>query len=150
MNNNSRKYLSIFSVILLAVCLIVAFSGCSDSTLNNSTNHPEYELNTTVKSDIPSISQASKGVIRVSDLPIEARKTMLLIENGGPFPYSNDGAVFNNYEGLLPEKPSGYYHEYTVITPGSPDRGGRRIVSGGSSEYYYTNDHYSSFKLIQE
>jgi ribonuclease T1 len=81
-------------------------------------------------------------------LPPEAIDTLQLIKDGGPFPFRQDGTTFHNFEGLLPEKPSGYYREYTVITPGSSDRGARRIVSGQAGEYYYTDDHYASFKLI--
>jgi ribonuclease T1 len=99
-----------------------------------------------------SVSSAQPGTatITISDLPSEGRSTLKLIKSGGPFPYSKDGAVFGNYEGLLPAKPKGYYHEYTVVTPGSQDRGARRIVAGSGGEYYYTGDHYISFKLIQE
>ncbi len=89
-------------------------------------------------------------VIGLADLPPEGRTTLALIKSGGPFPYSKDGTVFSNYEGLLPARPGGYYHEYTVTTQGSHDRGARRIVAGGGGEYYYTDDHYRSFKLIQE
>jgi len=83
-------------------------------------------------------------------LPLEALRTLHLIDEGGPFPYSRDGSVFHNYEGLLPEKPDGYYREYTVVTPGSSDRGARRIVVGAGSERYYTDDHYATFRLIVE
>lgn len=86
--------------------------------------------------------------IRASQLPPEARQTITLIEKGGPFPYRQDGVVFENREGLLPYKTSGYYHEYTVVTPGSPDRGARRIIAGTGGEMYYTDDHYASFKRI--
>lgn len=81
-------------------------------------------------------------------LPPEARHTLALIARGGPFPYHQDGGTFGNYEHLLPEQPRGYYHEYTVDTPGSRDRGARRIITGGSppAVYYYTDDHYSSFR----
>ena len=72
-----------------------------------------------------------------------------MIEQGGPFPYDRDGIVFGNREGLLPPRPDGYYHEYTVITPGSADRGARRIIAGQPGEYYYTDDHYDSFKQVQ-
>ena len=74
--------------------------------------------------------------------------TIRLIQQGGPFPYRQDGVVFQNREGVLPRKASGYYHEYTVTTPGSPDRGARRIVTGGRGEMYYTSDHYASFKQV--
>jgi ribonuclease T1 len=89
--------------------------------------------------------------IPVAQLPPEARATLVLIKRGGPFPYSRDGIVFGNREGLLPKQPRGYYREYTVPTPGSRDRGARRIVSGGrGGEYWYSADHYRSFKRIRE
>jgi len=83
-------------------------------------------------------------------LPIEARQTLALIKAGGPFPYQRDGAVFGNREGLLPKRERGYYREYTVKTPGAKDRGARRIVAGRAKEYYYTDDHYRSFRRIIE
>lgn len=81
-------------------------------------------------------------------LPAEARRTLALIAGGGPFPHRQDGAVFGNYEHLLPNEPRGYYHEYTVATPGAHDRGARRIIAGGDPPvvYYYTDDHYRSFR----
>lgn len=81
-------------------------------------------------------------------LPPEARHTLAMIASGGPFPHSQDGVVFGNYEHLLPAKPRGYYHEYTVETPGARDRGARRIITGGNPPvvYYYTDDHYRSFR----
>ncbi|MFN8483362.1 MAG: ribonuclease [Anaerolineae bacterium] len=87
-------------------------------------------------------------VVSPNDLPPEARKTIALIEKGGPFPYSRDGIVFENREGRLPKKPSGYYHEYTVDTPGSADRGARRIITGQNGEMYYTDDHYDTFVRV--
>jgi ribonuclease T1 len=88
-------------------------------------------------------------------LPIEARQTLALIKAGGPFPYSQDGKTFQNREKILPRKERGYYREYTVKTPGAKDRGARRIVGGrcgeyGCLEYYYTDDHYRSFRRIIE
>lgn len=84
----------------------------------------------------------------LEDLPGEARQTLARIEAGGPFPYKQDGRVFYNREGLLPRRPRGYYREYTVKTPGARDRGARRIVAGQQGEYYYTQDHYRSFRRI--
>jgi guanyl-specific ribonuclease Sa len=85
----------------------------------------------------------------LSTLPREAGDTWKLIQAGGPFPYPrNDDVVFANRERLLPQKNSGYYHEYTVRTPGSPDRGARRLVTGEAAELYYTGDHYSSFVVV--
>lgn len=86
----------------------------------------------------------------VADLPTEAGKTLNLIKKGGPFPYPRDGAVFGNFERRLPLKERGYYHEYTVPTPRSRDRGARRIVAGRNGEYYYTGDHYRTFHRIRE
>jgi len=95
-----------------------------------------------------STSPTSSASVAASSLPAEARQTLALIERGGPFPYDRDGVVFENREGLLPDHDSGYYHEYTVPTPGSPDRGARRIISGSAGELYYTDDHYRSFERI--
>lgn len=92
--------------------------------------------------------------VALDTLPPQARDTYRLILQGGPFPYRKDGSVFGNRERLLPLKQRGYYREYTVKTPGSPDRGARRIVCGGDKPTvpdacYYTADHYASFSLIQ-
>jgi ribonuclease T1 len=104
--------------------------------------------------DVPS----SPVEIRVAELPAEALDTLALIKRGGPFPYRKDGTVFRNREKRLPPQPRGYYTEYTVRTPSSRDRGARRIVAGRgaardpatSGEYYYTDDHYNTFRRIRE
>lgn len=85
----------------------------------------------------------------LDDLPSEAKDTLDNIESGGPFPYKKDGTVFRNKEGRLPNKPEGYYREYTVETPGAPNRAKRRIVTGQNGEVYYTDDHYSSFVRVE-
>jgi ribonuclease T1 len=90
----------------------------------------------------------SGGTVALDTLPPEAVDTVELIARGGPYPYRQDDGVFGNREGLLPERPSGTYREYTVETPGSPDRGARRIVVGGGRELYYTDDHYDSFRFV--
>lgn len=85
----------------------------------------------------------------LSALPPEATTTYHLIQTGGPFPYpKNDGVVFDNREGVLPACASGYYHEYTVPTPGASTRGTRRIVTGSGGEYFYTGDHYATFQVL--
>ena len=89
-------------------------------------------------------------VVTLAELPVEARDTLRDIKLGGPFAYERDGAVFGNYERRLPKQQRGYYHEYTVNTPGANNRGARRIISGEMNEYYYTADHYKSFKRIRE
>lgn len=91
--------------------------------------------------------------IAVQALPAEARATLAHIRAGGPFPYERDGVVFGNRERILPPRSRGYYHEYTVPTPGVKSRGARRIVCGGDSatlaECYYSDDHYQSFRRIR-
>ncbi|MFD5271193.1 ribonuclease domain-containing protein [Streptomyces sp. NPDC058335] len=118
-------------LILLTACLLALLPGCA----------------TTEPSSGPSRSDGT-ATVRVSELPAEARRTLDLIDAGGPFPYAEDGAVFGNFEGLLPRHERGYYHEYTVPTPGSRDRGARRIVTGQGGEIYYTDDHYDSFRAV--
>jgi ribonuclease T1 len=93
---------------------------------------------------------AEPPTISLSDLPSEAKQTLSLIKQGGPLPYPKDGITFGNREGQLPTHRKGYYREYTVRTPGSRDRGARRIVAGSEGEFYYTDDHYRTFKLIKE
>ncbi|MGW3107193.1 ribonuclease domain-containing protein [Streptomyces sp. NPDC001100] len=114
----------VFRVLLLCLAVLLPV-GCSSTTTSGGT-----------------------GTVKVSQLPAEARETITLIDRGGPFPYAKDGVVFGNYEKLLPEQKRGYYHEYTVRTPGSRDRGARRIVTGQGGEIYYTDDHYKSFRTV--
>ena len=92
------------------------------------------------------------STIAESRLPPEARETLALIRQGGPYPYRRDGIPFQNREGRLPSAARGYYREFTVATPGSRDRGARRIISGGQPPevFYYSDDHYRSFRRIRE
>lgn len=94
--------------------------------------------------------QGVVDTIAVGELPREARQTLALIKEGGPFPYDRDGIVFGNFEKRLPIQVRGYYREYTVKTPWRRDRGPRRIVAGKQGEYFYTEDHYRSFRRIRE
>jgi ribonuclease T1 len=98
----------------------------------------------------PDVVDATIGILQ---LPREGQETYKLIHQGGPFPYEKDGVVFGNRERLLSPKPRGYYHEYTVKTPGERSRGARRIVCGGlevnkPQNCYYSDDHYTSFREI--
>ena len=122
--------------LTLGAGLVAAGLGAADPASAKSPVSP---------ADLPSVS--------LSALPPEAQSTKALILAGGPFPYGKDGSVFMNRERLLPGQSRGYYREYTVRTPGSPDRGARRIVCGGAQPVrpdacYYTADHYASFRLI--
>jgi ribonuclease T1 len=102
----------------------------------------------------PKAADRVAAEIAAAELPPEARQTLALIRKGGPYAYRKDGTVFFNRERRLPAQPRGYYTEYTVRTPGAKDRGARRIVAGGdpqrSGEYWYTDDHYRSFKRIRD
>ena len=110
----------------------------------------------------PAVSAARESArppeIALAQLPQQGRDTLALIKRGGPFPHRQDGSVFGNREKRLPARERGYYREYTVPTPGARDRGARRIVAGAgpggdvrtSGEYYYTEDHYNSFRRIKE
>jgi ribonuclease T1 len=107
-------------------------------------------------SSLPVCAKESEGLptVSVQQLPPEARQTLVLIYQNGPFPYSRDGTVFGNREKRLPTKPRGHYREYTVPTPGAQNRGARRIVCGGEKPSapdlcYYTADHYQSFQRIR-
>ena len=95
-------------------------------------------------------AQSGSGLatVRYQDLPRQAQDTIRLIDKGGPFPFDRDGIAFQNREGILPKMPNGYYHEYTVVTQGSSDRGARRIIAGDQGELYYTDDHYDSFREV--
>ncbi|MFF7975136.1 ribonuclease domain-containing protein [Streptomyces sp. NPDC007905] len=121
----------------LLVCLSVLLTGCSPGT----------DTATASSASTPAWAQGM-ATVQQARLPAEARHTLALIDKGGPFPYARDGVVFGNVEGLLPKHQRGYYHEYTVRTPGSHDRGARRIVTGQGGEIYYTDDHYTSFRAV--
>ena len=110
---------------------------------------PSAPASSQTRADQASRREASEPVDQdAAFLPQEALDTLRLIADDGPFPYRQDGGVFQNRERRLPLRARGYYHEYTVRTPGSHDRGARRIVTGGDPprEFYYTDDHYRSFR----
>jgi ribonuclease T1 len=96
----------------------------------------------------PGAGESRLPLRSLSALPPEAAQVWHTIQAGGPFRYPRDGIVFNNAEHVLPAHERGYYHEYTVPTPGSPDRGPRRLVTGQGHELYYTGDHYASFVVV--
>ncbi len=120
----------IFRRLFALLCVALSLSAAARD--NSSTYSPE-----------PWIAEAS--------LPAEARETLRLIDRGGPYPYRRDGVTFKNLEQRLPQQQRGYYREFTVPTPGSTDRGARRIVTGAQppAVFYYTDDHYRSFRGIK-
>ena len=127
-------------IVLLALVALVAANGWWTR-----------ERDRSVASDGQTPAAVVARAPTTTGLPSEAQATLEAIARGGPFSYDRDGTVFQNREGLLPQRPRGYYREYTVETPGSRDRGARRIVAGGDPPevYYYTGDHYRSFRRIE-
>lgn len=131
----------------LAAALLVGGPALTTASATPATA-PHTAATATVSHAAPA-GAADVGDICLSKLPAEAHDTLDLIDKGGPYPYPQDGTVFQNREGILPDQEQGYYHEYTVETPGSDDRGARRIVTGDTEqEDYYTADHYESFDLV--
>ncbi len=137
-------------VALVAIVLLVG--GCGAAIAPAPTSAPSTPAAPTPSTLIPSAQTVPSGfqggTITLGQLPPEARVTLELVGRGGPFPYRQDGTFFGNREGLLPARPTGTYHEYTVRTPGSPDRGARRLIVGSAGERYYTDDHYDSFRFV--
>ncbi|MEU9119157.1 ribonuclease domain-containing protein [Streptomyces sp. NPDC048506] len=142
------------AVVLAALLagLLFVLTGCATggAAEGSSPRPPRAASDVTAAPGTSGVPEWAHGlpVVTVGRLPSQARDTLRLIDAGGPFPYRQDGTVFGNREGLLPRQARGYYHEYTVPTPGSPDRGARRLVTGESHETYYTDDHYRSFQAV--
>ena len=113
----------------------------SDPSAQSSASPPESPSGTDPESGLPPV--------QLADLPPEAAEILELIDRGGPFDEDEDGGTFQNREEILPDEPRGYYREYTVPTPGSDDRGARRIVAGEGGELYWTDDHYRSFSRVR-
>lgn len=125
---------------LLSALTALLLTGCTDDGAGSGTGTAAHS---------PAVpAPAGLSTVRVADLPPEARETLRLIDDGGPFPYRKDGSTFGNFEGILPERERGHYREYTVPTPGERDRGARRIVTGREGEVYYTDDHYETFRVV--
>jgi ribonuclease T1 len=111
-----------------------------------------------LRTDSPAPATNASGLptCNLATLPPEAADTVRVIHSAGPFPFPrSDGVVFGNREGQLPKQDRGYYHEYTVITPGAPNRSTRRIITGGvpltnPPQYFYTADHYDSFCTVAD
>jgi ribonuclease T1 len=132
-NPKAARIVAVVVIAMLVITLAASLFGCAAAK-------PSEAGGTDPESGLTFVAAA--------DLPAEARDTLKLIDQGGPYPYSRDGVVFGNFEKILPKQDRGYYHEYTVKTPGESDRGARRIVTGKPDERYYTDDHYKSFRRI--
>ena len=157
-----------WGLLLLVAVILVAWlfvgdtgpgdpGGSTSASSASPSSSPSEGLTATGPSTDPTDDTGGDGgtdpesglpIVQLSDLPPEAAETLDLIDAGGPFPEDRDGVTFENREDLLPDHAVGYYKEYTVPTPGSDDRGARRIVVGEAGELYYTGDHYSSFSRI--
>lgn len=122
-------------------------STTQGSTTQGSATQGSTTLGSATRGALPG-QDSGLQVKALSKLPPEATTTWRLIEKNGPFPYDRDGVVFENREKRLPAKAKEYYHEYTVPTPGSRDRGARRLIHGKERELYYTENHYDSFVLV--
>ena len=132
--------------LLMAVFLVVPLIGGLLAVTGTSDDTALQQSADTTTGTLPRVSDLP--TVTLSELPTEAQQTLLLITQDGPFPYDRDGAVFQNREGILPDHESGYYAEYTVLEPGSTDRGPLRIVTGEGGEYFWTADHYETFARI--
>jgi len=137
------------AVAILLLGLGIAYAAGPLGTADEPAANPSATAPGATRDDAAtSVVRSGLPTVAPGGLPAEARRTLTLIDRGGPFPYARDGSVFGNRERLLPPQRSGYYHEYTVPTPGESDRGARRIVAGQSGEAFYTADHYRSFREV--
>ncbi|GAA2045516.1 hypothetical protein GCM10009839_56910 [Catenulispora yoronensis] len=145
----------VVAVVAVLAVAVVGFAGCGGSSAKapgsaqgSSSAQSPAKSSAGVRPADPAAKPPGMPTIAVSALPAEAREVLRRIDAGGPFKYRQDGVTFENREGLLPAQPRGYYREYTVSTPGAPDRGARRLILGRQGELYYTPDHYRSFYWV--
>jgi ribonuclease T1 len=148
---SSRRPLAVVLALLVGVLL----TACGGSIPKGSTSYGPgtgAAGSAAAPSDAAQLAPAapvsSLRTVLVAQLPEQGVDTLRLIASDGPFPYSQDGATFSNREGLLPQHKSGWYREFTVITPGSSDRGARRIIAGDDGGRFFTDDHYASFREV--
>ncbi|MBC7972032.1 MAG: guanyl-specific ribonuclease Sa [Verrucomicrobia bacterium] len=132
-----------FASLFLTALALIGLTAVLHVEAQPASNHSQLTAQPTI------LVRVATPAVTVDRLPPEARSTINLIRKGGPFPYAKDGTVFRNRERRLPQAATGYYREYTVKTPGSRDRGARRLITGRGGEIYYTGDHYASFVRVQ-
>lgn len=154
----SRRTTKVISSVITVVLLVGVWwlqSRAGDDTADPERATESPSATATPRASATPTAAASRdedGIpyVDLADLPPEAAETVDLIDAGGPFPYpGKDGSTFGNFEGVLPDRPRGYYTEYTVETPGLDHRGARRIIAGDEGELYWTEDHYESFERIR-
>ncbi|MFE3766751.1 ribonuclease domain-containing protein [Streptomyces sp. NPDC059104] len=145
LRNVPRSLLRVLGALFLCAVLVGA-AGCG----GKAAPPPAASAGTGASADARDVPGWAAGMatVRADALPQQAREVLALIDRGGPYAYRQDGTVFGNFEKVLPKQKRGYYHEFTVRTPGERDRGARRIVTGGGGEFYYTDDHYQTFKAV--
>ncbi|WP_405532217.1 guanine-specific ribonuclease N1 and T1 [Streptomyces avidinii] len=145
--NVPRSLLRLLGALFLCAALVGAV-GCAGQKTAPAPTAASATASTDARA--PDVPGWAKGMatVRVDGLPQQARDVLALIDRGGPYSYRQDGTVFGNFEKALPQQKRGYYHEYTVRTPGERDRGARRIVTGEGGEFFYTDDHYETFKAV--
>lgn len=151
----ARPALLLLIPLILAACTVPGDGGVARDDRTQVTTRTTTSSGTaTQRHTTTTQPQITGRAIPISDLPREGQQVMRQIAQGGPFRYAKDGTTFGNRERRLPTRPSGYYREYTVPTPGETDRGARRIVCGGqpdtrTDDCHYTPDHYRTFRSIQ-
>ena len=138
----------LLAVLIAALATTALLAGCGSATGSAAGTTSSGGGQTAGAGLAPGAPTTDLATVTVAELPAEGQETLVLIAAGGPFPYSKDGVTFQNREGILPKQKSGFYQEYTVETPGSDDRGARRIVTGKDGSRFYTDDHYDSFREV--
>jgi ribonuclease T1 len=140
----TRRNQLLVGLAVLVVALVAVLGYCARmSTRDSASTTPGAPATVSASTPVSGLP-----TVKLAELPKEAAQTLALIDKGGPFPYDRDGITFANQEKLLPKHAGGYYKEYTVPTPGSRDRGARRLVVGKDGDIYYTADHYESFRQV--
>lgn len=137
-------------LVVLALVLVTWLISHGSSPAGTATSGTRSSTPATAGPAPQASPSSGLATIPESKLPTQAKDTLALIRSDGPFPYRADGATFQNREGILPAQPRGYYREYTVRTPGSADRGPRRLIAGAGHDIYWTTDHYASFRQVLE
>lgn len=138
-----RRLVALLVGVLMAGTLLAACGaaqGPGSGSSGSAAPTPAAVAPASPTTDLPTVT--------FDELPPQAATTLALIGNGGPYPYPKDGVTFQNRERILPAQKTGFYQEYTVTTPGSSDRGARRIITGRDGSRFYTDDHYASFHEV--